>query len=100
MCLAPIGYTVSADSLLVSEHDLQSRPIYHYTRPSIDAHLTIVLTALVVSHWVEYQTRWSIKKFVCTARGYRTIHIRAADKHSQHRHDQATTACTDVAGVV
>jgi hypothetical protein len=30
-----------------------------------------------VSHWVEHQTGWSIKKFVRTARRYRTVTIQA-----------------------
>jgi hypothetical protein len=60
----------------MSKHDLQARPVYHHTRESIDAHLTIVFTALAVSHWIERQTGW-IKKFVRTARGYRTIHVHA-----------------------
>ena len=34
----------------MSKHDLQARPIYHHTRESIDAHLTIVFAALAVSH--------------------------------------------------
>jgi hypothetical protein len=37
-----------------------------------------VFAALAVSHWVEHQTGWSIKKFVRTARRYRTVKIRAA----------------------
>jgi transposase len=61
----------------MSKHDLQARPIYHHTRDSIEAHLTIVFAALAVSHWIEHQTGWSIKKFVCTARRYRTVQIRA-----------------------
>ena len=61
----------------MSKHDLQARPIYHRTRDSIDAHLTIVFAALAVSHWIEIQTGWSIKKFVRTARRYRTVTIQA-----------------------
>lgn len=61
----------------MSKHDLQARPIYHRTRDSIEAHLSIVFAALAVSHWVEHQTGWSIKKFVRTARRYRTVQIRA-----------------------
>jgi transposase len=51
-------------SFRMSQHDLQARPIYHHKRESIEAHLTIVFTALAVSHWIEHQTGWSIKKFV------------------------------------
>jgi hypothetical protein len=64
-------------SFRMSKHDLQARPIYHHTRESIEAHLTIVFAALAVSHWLEHQTGWSIKKFVRTARRYRTVQIKA-----------------------
>jgi hypothetical protein len=36
-----------------------------------------VFAALAVSHWIEHQTGWSIKKFVRTARRYRTVQIKA-----------------------
>jgi Transposase DDE domain len=55
-------------SFRMSKHDLAARPIYHHTRDSIEAHLTIVFAALAVSHWIEHQTGWSIKKFVRTTR--------------------------------
>ena len=45
----------------------------------IEAHLTIVFAALAVSRWIEHQTGWSIRKFVKTARRYRTIQIQAGD---------------------
>ncbi|GIJ24833.1 IS1634 family transposase [Micromonospora lutea] len=66
-------------SFRMSKHDLQARPIYHHTRDSIDAHLTIVFAALAVSRWIEDHTSWSIKKFVRTARRYRTIEIQAGE---------------------
>jgi hypothetical protein len=46
------------------------------TRDSIEAHLSIVF-AVAVSHWIEQQTGWSIKKFVRTARRYHTVTIKA-----------------------
>src|SRR5262249_61265907 len=61
----------------VTSPDLQARPIYHRTRDSIDAHLTIVFAAMAVSHYIEHQTGWSIKKFIRTARRYRTVKIKA-----------------------
>jgi len=64
-------------SFRMSKHDLQARPIYHHIRESIEAHLSIVLAAMAVSHWIEVQTGWSIKKFVRTARRYRTVRIKA-----------------------
>jgi hypothetical protein len=58
----------------------RARPIYHHKRESIDAHLTIVFAALAVTRFIEGRTGWSIKKFVRTARRYRTVQIRAG-KH-------------------
>jgi hypothetical protein len=62
-------------SFRMSKHDLQARPIYHRARDSIEAHLTVVFAALAVSHWIETQTGWSIKKFIRAARRYRTVTI-------------------------
>jgi hypothetical protein len=64
----------------MSKHDLRARPIYHHTRESIEAHLTIVFAALAVTRLIEEQTGWSIKKFVRTARRYRTVEIRAGQQ--------------------
>jgi transposase len=67
-------------SFRMAKSDLQARPIYHRKRDSIEAHLTIVFAALAVSRWIERQTGWSIRKFVKTARRYRTIQIQAGDQ--------------------
>jgi hypothetical protein len=61
----------------MSKHDLKARPIYHHKRDSIEAHLTIVFAALAVTHLIEDRTGWSIKRFIRTARRYRTVQIRA-----------------------
>jgi Transposase DDE domain len=66
-------------SFRMSKHDLQARPIYHHKRDSIEAHLTIMFAALAVSRWIENATGWSIRKFVRTARRYRTIEIQAGE---------------------
>jgi hypothetical protein len=63
----------------MAKSDLQARPLYHRTRDSIEAHLSIVFAALAVSRQIEHQTGWSIRKFVKTARRYRTIQIQAGD---------------------
>jgi hypothetical protein len=72
-----ISRRVDEKSFRMSKSDLQARPVYHRTRDSIEAHLTIVFAALAVSRWIEAQTGWSIRKFVKTARRYRTIEIQA-----------------------
>ena len=40
---------------------------------------TIVFATLAVSKWIEDRTGWSIKRFACTARRYRTIEIQAGN---------------------
>jgi transposase len=64
-------------SFRMSKTDLRARPIYHHTRDSIEAHLTIVMTALAVSRLIEHATGWSIARFVKTLRRYHTVTIRA-----------------------
>ena len=64
-------------SFRMSKHDLAARPIYHHRRDPIEAHLTIVFAALAISRFIEDRTGWSIRKFVRTARRYRTIQIQA-----------------------
>ncbi len=67
-------------SFRMSKHDLRARPIYHHKPESIDAHLTVVFAALAVTRFIEDRTGWSIKKFVRTARRYRTIQICAGTR--------------------
>ena len=64
-------------SFRMAKSDLQARPIYHRKHDPIEAHLTIVLAALAISRWIEARTGWSIRKFVKTARRYKTIDIQA-----------------------
>jgi transposase len=66
-------------SFRMAKSDLQARPACHRKRDSIEAHLTIVFAALAVSRRIEHQTGWSIRKFVKTARRYRTIEIQVGD---------------------
>jgi len=76
-------------SFRMSKTDLAARPIFHHARDSIEAHPTIVFAALAVSRWVENTTGWSIKRFVTTARRYRTIQIQAG-QHTITAADPAT----------
>ena len=84
-------------SFRMSKHDLQARPVCHYQRESIDAHLTIVFAALAVSRWIEHATGWSIKKFVKTARRYRTIEIQAGN-HVLTAADPLTSELHEILG--
>ena len=67
-------------SFRMSKHDLAARPIYHHKRESIEAHLTVVFAALAIGRLVEDRTDWSIRRFVRTARRYRTVQIRAGQQ--------------------
>ena len=69
----------------MSKHDLQARPIYHHLRDSIEAHLSIVVAAMAVSHYIETQIGWSVKKFVRTTRRYRTVKVKAGQHHPHRR---------------
>jgi hypothetical protein len=84
-------------SFRMSKTDLRARPIYHHKRDSIEAHLTIVMAALAVSHWLERQTGWSIKKLVKTLRRYRSIAVQTGDHilHAGTRLDNDTRAAVN-----
>ena len=83
----------------MSKHDLRARPIYHYKRDSIEAHLTVVFAALAITRLIEDRTGWSIKKFIRTARRYRTIEIRAG-QHLLTAEDRLPTELRDALAVI
>jgi Transposase DDE domain len=62
-------------SFRMSKSDLRARPMFHYTRDAIEAHLTIVFTALAVSHCVQARTGLSITKVVKQLRPLRSATI-------------------------
>jgi transposase len=56
----------------MAKSDLRARPIYHQNREAIEAHLTIVLTALAINRNIERKTGISIKQFVKLLRPIRS----------------------------
>ncbi|MGV0870554.1 IS1634 family transposase, partial [Corynebacterium kalidii] len=62
-------------SFRMAKSDLRARPIFHTLRSSIDAHLTVVMSALAVGRWLESATGWSLRKLVRDLRGYREMRI-------------------------
>jgi hypothetical protein len=56
----------------MSKSNLKARPIFHHKRDSIEAHLTIVLTALAIGNVIENNTGMSIKRFIRTIRPIRS----------------------------
>ena len=65
-------------SFRMAKTDLRARPIFHRTRDSIEAHLTVVFAALAISRHLQAPTGVSIKKTVRTLRPLRTVKIRLA----------------------
>jgi hypothetical protein len=65
-------------SFRMSKTDLRARPMFHHQRESIEAHLTIVFTALAVARHLQDRTGISIKKLVQTLRPLREVTITVA----------------------
>ena len=62
-------------SFRMSKSDLRGRPMFHHTRAAIEAHLTIVFTALAVAHAIQSRTGLSIAKTVKQLRPLRSATI-------------------------
>jgi hypothetical protein len=62
-------------SFRMSKHDLAARPMWHRTRESIEAHLTIVFTALAVARRIQNQTGLAIANLIRQLRPLRTSTI-------------------------
>ncbi|GAB3036464.1 IS1634 family transposase [Mycobacterium bourgelatii] len=62
-------------SFRMSKSDLAARPIFARTRDAIEAHLTIVFTALAVSREVQTRTGLSLRRFLRTLRPLRSATI-------------------------
>jgi len=52
----------------MSKTDLRVRPIFHRTRDAIEAHLTVVFTALAMTRFMQDATGMSLKKIIATLR--------------------------------
>lgn len=55
-------------SFRMAKSDLRARPVFHRKRDSIEAHLTIVFTALAMAKRIEAKTGVSLKHFIKTMR--------------------------------
>jgi len=62
-------------SFRMSKTDLRARPMFHRTRDAIEAHLTIVITALAVAHNVQERTGLAIANVVKQLRPLRSATI-------------------------
>ncbi|WP_231111745.1 IS1634 family transposase, partial [Mycobacterium avium] len=62
-------------SFRMSKSDLRARPMFHRTRDAIEAHLTIVFTALAVAHNVQERSGLTIAKVIKSLRPLRSATI-------------------------
>ncbi|OFB45750.1 transposase [Mycolicibacterium sp. (ex Dasyatis americana)] len=62
-------------SFRMSKSDLRARPMFHRTRDAIEAHLTIVFTALAVAHNVQDRSGLAIAKVIKSLRPLRSATI-------------------------
>ena len=59
----------------MSKTDLRARPMFYRTRDTIEAHLTIVFTALALSHTVQDRTGLVIRNVIRQLRPLRSATI-------------------------
>jgi hypothetical protein len=62
-------------SFRMSKSDLRARPMFHRTRDAIEAHLTIVFTALAVAHNIQERTGLAIANVIKQLRPLRSATI-------------------------
>lgn len=62
-------------SFRMSKTDLEARPMFHHTREAIEAHLTIVFTALAVAHCIQERSGLAIANVVKQLRPLRSATI-------------------------
>jgi transposase len=67
-------------SFRMAKSDLRARPIFHQTKESIEAHLTVCFAALGICRYIQERTKISIKKFVRRLEVMRTAIIEIAGK--------------------
>jgi len=62
-------------SFRMSKTDLRARPMFHHTKDAIEAHLTIVFTALALSREVQARTGLAIRNVTRQLRPLRSATI-------------------------
>ncbi len=65
-------------SFRMSKTDLRARPMFHHTRDAIEAHLTVVFTALAIARYLQAETGTSLRSLVRTLRPLQEITITIA----------------------
>lgn len=68
-------------SFRMSKTDLRARPIFHHTRDAIEAHLTIVFTALAINRYLYQATGLTLPTIVRALKPLQEITITLAGHH-------------------
>lgn len=76
-------------SFRMSKTDLRARPMFHRTRDAIEAHLTIVFTALAVSRTVQNRTGLAVRNVIRQLRPVRSATIAINGTHQTFAPDIA-----------
>lgn len=82
-------------SFRMSKTDPRARPIFSHTRESIEAHLTIVFTALAISRYLQDATGMSIRKIVRTLRPLQEVTVTIAS-HEHTAFDPLTDDAVNI----
>lgn len=83
-------------SFRMSKTDLRARPMFHHKREAIEAHLTVVFTALAVSRYLQTATGLSIRAIVRTLRPVQEVVVTIAG----HTHVAADPIAPDAAEIL
>ncbi len=59
----------------MSKTDLRARPMFHRQRDAIEAHLTIVFTALAIARYLQTATGFRIRKIIRTLKPLLEVQI-------------------------
>ncbi|GAA1486362.1 IS1634 family transposase [Brachybacterium fresconis] len=88
-------------SFRMSRTDLQARPMFHRTRDAIEAHLTIVFTALAIARYLQDRTGFSIRKIIRTLRPLQDVTISVAGQRitAKPQLTDNARAITDALGI-
>lgn len=82
-------------SFRMSKTDLRARPIFHHNQDAVEAHLTMVFTALAINRYLYAKTGNTLKKLVQTLRPLRDVTIEISGQHIT-----ATPTITDKAAEI
>ena len=82
-------------SFRMSKSDLQARPVFHRMKEAIEAHLTVVFTALALARYMQAATGLSLKKIITTLLPLRDVTINV-NGHKLTATPQLTDTAQDI----